>query len=308
MKSVCQAILVALLFSVPCNAADSYRLWHAANGSSIKARVLSVTGDSVLLETEDHKQMTLQASQLSKTDQDWLTKYRRTGEAAYTEQDASNTNPDRFLVPTFDQNEFAKGSTSCGPNAFANFVLWWDRVHVYEIPKGKTEIEKAEWLHKELCRYFTTQSGGTSWVEMEAGIRAFFKDHPSKEYDFNVEKVYPLNRDVLYQKTQGLCATMLSVSTCRKDNHVDEKKGHWVSLLMVTANGGFLLNTWGRVFRGQFIMTSRDQQRGDPGVTERIDLDLAPDSNVDYLKSSNLHWTLDPKEGNMLVVVTPKKR
>lgn len=301
------ALLVFLTSSIAI--ASEYRVWRTPKGGQAKARIESFDGENLHLKTELGKDITVKLDSLTAHDQKIVNKLRFEGGVPHTAQMADTTgpSPDRMLMPSYNQIDFVRGHASCGPNSFANFVLWWDKIGVFDIPEGETEREKAAWLHKELVKHFEARKG-TSTKNMMEGIGTFLKKYPSKKYTFDVERCYPLSERILRSKTHGLSACMLNVSThCR--GRLDLQKGHYLSLVTVSDRGAFILHTWGKIFRGQLVPRPSCDIRTKEGETAAFyELSLLPDKNSATLRQKENLWVIDPNQRSSLVVVTPRRR
>lgn len=307
-KAVSLLILLTLATSGLCMTSE-YRVWRTPSGSQVKARIQSFDGEYLHLETEAGKDIKIKLELLTAHDQKIVNNLRFNGQVPHTAQmaDSRGSNPDRMLMPSYNQADFVRGNTSCGPNAFANFVLWWDRIGVFDIPKGETEQEKAEWLHKELVKHFEARKGTNSKNMME-GIATFLKQYPSKKYTFDIERSYPLSIQTLQSNTHGLSACILNVSTHFR-GRLDKQRGHYLSLVTMSDRGGFMVHTWGKIFRGQLVPRPSKSSKTKEGETAVFyELSLLPDKNSQILRQKENLWVLDPKQGDSLVVVTPRRR
>lgn len=177
----------------------------------------------------------------------------------------------RNEVPSFNQSDFKGGqSENCGPNAVADFVVWWDRIGLLPLPVSKKdERDKAEWVHQRLYGVMRS-GGGTSRDAMLGGFKSYLARYYPRlasakftlltqaGYNSGVEQK-PFTLQTVAEHVQGANAAILEISQVVEGR---AGSGHYVALTTADAEGNVTINTWGYRFRGKLkqLSTSEIQQ------------------------------------------------
>jgi len=171
--SFVKTILCFLVFTCFANA-EELKHWKLKNGEVIMARYKKYKDGWVLLESANKVEKSIKVSELSIADQ--ISVKRKTGDLRIKIPNRTISDELRKLVPATSQTDLG-GRNSCGPNAVANFLLWWDLVGVLPLPyKEKDLREKSIELHDDLERYMKS-GNGTNFKEMGVGFKKYLAKH-----------------------------------------------------------------------------------------------------------------------------------
>ena len=174
----------------------------------------------------------------------------------------------RNEIPSFNQSDFKGGqSANCGPNALANFLIWWDRIGLLPLPVSKREEkDRAEWVHDRL--YGAMRSGGgTSSNALVNGFKSYLgRYYPGivtakfiqlgGNYKLAESENLPFTLKAGSDLVQEGNATILAVTQIEKGRPVGR---HYVSLTSLDPEGNVTLNTWGYRFRGRLKQLSESE-------------------------------------------------
>lgn len=266
----------AISFSTLLSAGSSqlYRSWTLESGKSILAKLNKVKDGRAELITTKKKRLNVPYDKLVYYDQLAINAFLREGKKTELPLRNENGFDDSFrkMIPTISQTVFGRKKGSCIPNAFMHFLLWWNDLGIFSIPKKGDRIKQSEWLHKELEQFFETRSSGTTHSDAVTGIKEFFKEYESENYKMVISDTTKGSLEELQSEVQGVSATILSLKTLKKGK-VDE--GHGVCLVSLTDDNWITFHTWGDVFTGRLV---KAMLKGEAQPYYYVDLVLNPGS------------------------------
>jgi len=279
-----------------------YREWTLENGKSVMAKLDKVRDGKISLESRSKKKYTVPVSKLSYYDQLAVNKFLRDekkAELPLKNKDGFDSSL-RLMIPTINQSIFGRKKGSCVPNAFAHYVLWWNELGIFQIPKKGDRIKQAEWIHKELEQCFKTKSQGTSLKDAEAGVIKFFMENPSENYEMDVDLSFRGSLADLRNHLKGPNAVILVVNTLHKGKY-DE--GHGVCVVSLTDDNWITFNTWGEQFTGRLV---KSILRGSKYPSYYIDLVENPGNKYYQWIVDGGGFSLSPDKAMTYITVEPK--
>lgn len=251
------------------------RQWQGKSGKPVIAKFISYTKGKISLQSASGKRVQFHLSKLSNQDKIYVRSITRDSKIKFTHPTLNDT--ERLLIPSLNQVNFGNTDSNCGPNAVANFLLWWDKEGVLPLPyKHKDLDDLADKLHKDLESAMRSKNG-TSYGELAKGLDKFFiKKKIHHKYNRKVERLDPTIEN-LEKATKGDTMSVLSVQTL-KNNRFDE--GHYISVISCK-DGIITFNTWGHKFTGKLK----------PGIMNKkkvifIELVREPGSSI-------YHWVVE---------------
>ncbi len=297
-------LCICLLFPMAGHASE-YDQYKLESGDSISGWVVAADGEKILLRNKDGDYCLYSYSELSGAANAKIEDLRKEKDIVHMSQhvEASNADPDRWLIPTYDQGSFDQ-NWGCVANASINFLIWWDRIGVCRIPEEGTEDEKAEWLHDRLYAYVKTfDGGGSNFSKLSSGLKMFFEEYPSDNYTFEYDIIsLKDNPGALAENAKGLNMTALMMSKLASGQR---KSGHAVSLIQATENKGIAINTWGKTYMAQLYEPCGLHSSSEFADGSVWDIDFTSTCPPDFDKDG-CRWTVHRYD--YLFVVRPVRR
>lgn len=230
----------------------------------------------------------------------------------------------RSEIPSFNQSEFKGGqSENCGPNAVANFVIWWDRIGLLPLPilKGD-ERDRAEWAHERLYGAMNS-GGGTSSDGVVEGFKTYLARyypqiataqfiHLGGPYQIANREIRPFTVQAASELVRDGNVAILSISQTENGRPV---AGHWVSVATLDSEGRVTLNTWGYRFHGKLKQLSESEVEQLPGRLVSYELrwgnkpvvhELVVENPSESMSRKQTQWFVMPS--NQLLVIKPQFR
>lgn len=194
------------------------------------------------------------------------------------------------------------------PSSFCNFLLWWDQEGILPIPKRGDFEDKAEWVHTRLGRYCGTRNtSGTGISEALEGITEYFRKDAGELATFRFKVDYDVRPANLARYARGETATMLNLTTRRKNGH---DGGHWVALMTAEENGQVVIHTWGARFEGMVKVLEEDPAtimldgQKIPKTSYEIEF-TNRDSLPEWVKNAEMRFLLLPERSDSIIAIKP---
>jgi hypothetical protein len=221
-----------------------------------------------------------------------------------------------------ERTDFKGGqSENCGPNAVADFIVWWDRTGLLPLPlpKQRDEMAKAEWVHERLFGLMRS-GGGTSLPALCEGVKAFFERHyegkARPRFDvlgmrgnylqgiISGPEAKPFTLAAVAEQCTGHKAVVLQLSQLTNGR---PDAGHYVALLTADAEGKVLVNTWGRQFRGRLkqldaaAVAQLPARLLGPGDRDGVVFELVVANTTSWMEEQQLRWLILPADGVLVI-------
>jgi len=285
--------------------ASNYDQYSLVNGDSVNGWAVAADGERVLFRLQDGTYCYHAFSEVADATKSKIEDLRKRKDIVHTAQyvESSDAPPDRYLIPTYDIVRYDQEWGSIA-NAAINFMLWWDKIGVCQIPDGGTEAEKAEWLLDTLYRYGKAYEGaGSSASNLVHCLEEYFNEHPSQNYTFEYEVLsFGDHPDAFVENARGLNLSVLTVSRVASGRL---KGVHAVSLIQATRNNGVMLNAWGKSYMGQLFKPS-GLFNGSADTKDMVwDVDILPTCPDDFDKGGD-RWIIHASD--RLLVMRPVRR
>ncbi len=245
MKIVLISTFALLTGMVNATEKQHYRQWVDSTGKSVTAKFESYSNGKVTLKSVQGDRQSFAIKSLSDADKAYLRSTTRDNRIKFKHPELKQS--DRLLVPSITETPFGTTDENCGPDAVANFMLWWDRHGVLPLPyKDKDTEDLTNRLQRELEASMRC-STNTKKVDFVAGLKHYFKKRELHEwYDIKVEHK-DATLDSIKEATKGDQLAVLSLQIL-KNGKQDES--HFVSLISFK-DDVITFDTWGQRFSGR---------------------------------------------------------
>lgn len=251
-------VWVALVLCAPAVRAEDWkalRVWTDRDGRELVGRLRKADATAVTVGVEKGTDFSIPKARLSRADRIFAYRYQsqelKITPVPYVEVSELNDS-DRDLLPSLNQGEFGKVSGDCGPNAFANFLFWWDDLGVAPLRAlGGGRVAMADRAHRQLASLCKTTASGTTLENLALGAVKFVETEFAGRFKLQTE----VRRDIqtladLAAWARGDAAVILAVEI-RKGQSIDRSGGHFISLISLDPVSGVIrFNTWGERFTG----------------------------------------------------------